>query len=1480
MPNQDVRTTFTVNASDAIEALNRLSNRAKDVNVQFDAIGNATIAFNSSMRVSRNQIQAQAELMQKNTLANRNFAKSLAEIVAGENKATVSTERLTKSQSRLNNAMDRFSRAFRSATVRTTSFTDSLNKLRTASYLAEKALFGIGRSISSSIKYMENLNLFTVAFGEATDQAWEFSNAMASAFGINPANLTRTAGLFYQVSTSLGLTNDKAMTLAKNWTKLAYDISSMYNIGFDEAVTKLMAGLVGETEPLRRVGIVITENNLALTAQQLGITKSIRNMTEAEKIQLRYVTALQQTTNAQGDFARTFSSPANQLRILQEQMEIFMREVGTLFIPLIEKWVGRITAFFTALAQIIHDFNEENGFSMEKYIEGVNTETSDWGQNLKEVAKFSADIFTNLTKVLRTARQLNNTFQLGIDELNVLSPNSSSSSGVGGILGDELSQGIEQIDIAMEGYNNMIGESLTAFRDMTEEMKDSILTFAEEISSAMEPATRAINDFFTAINQDFGGGDFTQTILNVVTVASQIVAGIFDAFLDIYNFLSDTVEAVTGSSIMELFGLQKNDDGSISVINDNLRDMSSGVTKIVAGLNGVGLMADLISHVLDIAGFVSTIAGWKLTTALLSVAVVSWLAKEGINWLVEGNERQFIKDYGETGILQNPAVSLFGREGNFSEDFAKAVEEVNSMRRLLMETGTRSATMTFGEGEDAYDVEVLNPQYIQDLADAWKYYQRNIYWPNSATGRYQRESELGWTQTKDFEVFKSEIYDADWFQELFRNGYSDAEHRRRTPNWFMESDAPAESSQQRSIDDWQSKTLGIADEDFRLRQYLDAEVAGAYVPLSVYDPVAMLAKANAESDSDETVVDIAQPSIEEISTAVAEGAEEGIKTALEEVSTPIPTTNTDSAGTPEPVTVEVEQKPLPRVPLANFEAFNELNRMLFTTNNAENGGQFVETFSFSLADYIKDSLENLVISENRYGLQTQSPLSLPSSTEAPTITDYTDPSVITATASQLLTIVRGYAEENELTLPEAMIRYFEGAQLQPGMVKSLLSVLSTLDSTMGDVVKYFKDTYDGTDVTYEGAGAFSALASDITNAIEKGTRREANTGTESTGFDIDTAETVVNGLTSFLNTYINTGLIYRDENGKYQSNISQDLDQATQEEIGQNVLESFSAFMPTEVGKWWEFGIELASALSDGLLTAIVEDLPDILDFIADFVTGVTKGIAEEIPNILNALMEPDFWTSIVDSIIMSIISSLQMIPSILELASTVIEMLVEGLVEGLPKIIAVFADPRFWSDILNTLIQLAVFLVENVGTIISVLIEAIPKICQALIDAVFDINWMALGWNLIVYIAQGIVNGIISLVETVINGFLDGLSSIWTWTGLPGIPHVNFGRVDFSGSLMAYATGGFPPEGELFIARESGAEMVGTLGGRTAVANNDQIVDGIRAGVYDAVTEAIANSDSGGNKDVIVYLDGKKIYQNQRRVARRTGLGFGMEGL
>ena len=98
------------------------------------------------------------------------------------------------------------------------------------------------------------------------------------------------------------------------------------------------------------------------------------------------------------------------------------------------------------------------------------------------------------------------------------------------------------------------------------------------------------------------------------------------------------------------------------------------------------------------------------------------------------------------------------------------------------------------------------------------------------------------------------------------------------------------------------------------------------------------------------------------------------------------------------------------------------------------------------------------------------------------------------------------------------------------------------------------------------------------------------------------------------------------------------------------------------------------------------------------------------------------------------------------------------------------------------------------------------------------------------------------------------------------------------TGFYTTYAQGGFPNVGEMFIAREAGPELVGTIGGKTAVANNDQIVESVSAGVYQAVLAAMGNNDDeGGNTNIIINLDGEKIYENQQKIARGRGYNLGM---
>ena len=88
---------------------------------------------------------------------------------------------------------------------------------------------------------------------------------------------------------------------------------------------------------------------------------------------------------------------------------------------------------------------------------------------------------------------------------------------------------------------------------------------------------------------------------------------------------------------------------------------------------------------------------------------------------------------------------------------------------------------------------------------------------------------------------------------------------------------------------------------------------------------------------------------------------------------------------------------------------------------------------------------------------------------------------------------------------------------------------------------------------------------------------------------------------------------------------------------------------------------------------------------------------------------------------------------------------------------------------------------------------------------------------------------------------------------------------------VSAWASGGFPEEGEMFIAREAGPELVGSIGHKSAVANNDQIVAAVSAGVYDAVTAAM-KSDKGGTQDIVINLDGEVIYKNQQKIAAQKG--------
>jgi len=226
---------------------------------------------------------------------------------------------------------------------------------------------------------------------------------------------------------------------------------------------------------------------------------------------------------------------------------------------------------------------------------------------------------------------------------------------------------------------------------------------------------------------------------------------------------------------------------------------------------------------------------------------------------------------------------------------------------------------------------------------------------------------------------------------------------------------------------------------------------------------------------------------------------------------------------------------------------------------------------------------------------------------------------------------------------------------------------------------------------------------------------------------------------------------------------------------------------------------------------------------------------------------------------------------AIKNLLSSVAEAIPE-IVAKLPDMINDIIDFLTNEDTINSMIESVILIVNAIvmalPDILTALVSAIPKILKMVINAVIDNLPMfaKLGWNIGVSIAEALVNVVISGV----NSLIDLINKI---------PFVNIGHlkaVDFSGAMATFADGGYPETGQMFIANEAGAEMIGNIGGRTAVANNDDIVQAVSDGVYKAVVSAQSKQST---KKVVVNLDGVKISNNQRKVNASKGLQFGMEG-
>lgn len=211
--------------------------------------------------------------------------------------------------------------------------------LRAVTGLAQGLGDALGVGLASDVA--ESVSKVGVVFGASADQIKDFAATSAQSLGLARGEALATTGMFGNMFKTMGLSERAAATMSIDITKLGADLASFHNIAGSDALDKLRAGLVGEAEPLRALGVLLTEAAVTAKGMQMGLAGANGQLSEAAKVQARYALILEQTKDAQGDFARTSTGMANAQRIIGASFKDIRTQIGERLLPVIAPLVSQ-----------------------------------------------------------------------------------------------------------------------------------------------------------------------------------------------------------------------------------------------------------------------------------------------------------------------------------------------------------------------------------------------------------------------------------------------------------------------------------------------------------------------------------------------------------------------------------------------------------------------------------------------------------------------------------------------------------------------------------------------------------------------------------------------------------------------------------------------------------------------------------------------------------------------------------------------------------------------------------------------------------------------------------------------------------------------------------------------------------------------------------------------------------------------------------
>lgn len=393
-------------------------------------------------------------------------------------------------------------------------------------------------------------NVVDTAFKDLSWQADQWaSNAMTN-FGLSELSAKKYMGVFGQMSNAMGITGKAALDMAENVTGLTGDVASFYNLGTDEAYTKLKSIWTGETETLKDLGVVMTQTNLDQYALNNGFGKTTAKMTEQEKVMLRYQYVTSALSNATGDFIKTQDSWANQTRILSLRFEQLKASLGkgfiALFTPILRGFnsllagLQKVADGFASFVQMLTgaDISSSMG-SISADIAGIGDDAGGAADNVSGIGDAAKKTAKDIEKSLA-----------GFDQINKLTEPTDDSSSSGS--GTDSTSGIGSVDFVPDVSGSTANVS-SAISDMADKVKkaleplkaisfDNLVSSLDNLKRAVQPLTEKL---FSGLEWAYYNvlvplaswyiEDLIPTYINTLADAFELLNTVLDVFNPVFE---------------------------------------------------------------------------------------------------------------------------------------------------------------------------------------------------------------------------------------------------------------------------------------------------------------------------------------------------------------------------------------------------------------------------------------------------------------------------------------------------------------------------------------------------------------------------------------------------------------------------------------------------------------------------------------------------------------------------------------------------------------------------------------------------------------------------------------------------------------------------------------------------------------------------------------------------------------------------------